>query len=265
VPLGKHGLPTALLLVLIACATASAQSLPPERLTDDIEGFAARTYRVGTETMRYRLFVPEQYDAKKKYPIVIWLHGAGGEGVDGYRQLFDDQVPGSQTWTEPANQAKHPAFVLAPQSSVGWLSKPQSRRTDGLSGALTRVVAILDQVSHEFSIDQSRVYVAGQSDGGYGAWALITGLPERFAAAVILCGGGEPAKAARVTHVAIWAFHGSADPMVPVSESRDMIAAIRKAGGKPRYTEYAGLGHEIWNRAFAEPGLVDWLFAQHKS
>jgi predicted peptidase len=241
----------------------SSQSLPPERLQDDIAGFSARVYTAGGVTMRYRLFVPEGLDPQKQYPLVVWLHGAGGIGVDNFRQLADDQVPGSQTWTEPANEMKHPAFVLAPQSSVGWRAQPQSRRPNSLGPPLRTVVAILDVLSRQYRIDQKRIYVAGQSDGGYAVWDLISNRPDRFAAAIVLCGGGDPARAGRLVNLPIWVFHGSADPMVPVSEARNMIQAIQKAGGKPRYTEYKGAGHEIWSRVFAEPELVDWVFAQH--
>jgi predicted peptidase len=124
-------------------------------------------------------------------------------------------------------------------------------------------VAILDVLSRQYRIDQKRIYVAGQSDGGYAVWDLISNRPDRFAAAIVLCGGGDPARAGRLVNLPIWVFHGSADPMVPVSEARNMIQAIQKAGGKPRYTEYKGAGHEIWSRVFAEPELVDWVFAQH--
>lgn len=242
---------------------ASVQSLPPERSDDDIAGFSARVYTSAGVTMRYRLFVPPGLDPSKQYPIVIWLHGAGGIGVDNFRQLADDQVPGSQTWTDPANEMKHPAFVLAPQSSVGWRAQPQSRRSDSLGPPLRSVIGILDSLSRQYRIDQKRIYVAGQSDGGYAVWDLITNRPDRFAAAIILCGGGDPARAGRLVNLPIWVFHGSADPMVPVSEARNMIQAIQKAGGKPRYTEYKGAGHEIWSRVFAEPELVEWVFAQH--
>src|SRR5579862_9703615 len=151
-----------------------SQSLPPERSQDDIAGFSARVYTSGGVTMRYRLFVPDGLDPQKPYPIVVWLHGAGGMGVDNYRQLADDQVPGTQTWTDPENQAKHPAFVLAPQSSVGWLAQPQSRHSNTLGPPLRAVIGILDSLSREYRIDQKRMYVAGQSDGGYAVWDLIS-------------------------------------------------------------------------------------------
>ena len=96
----------------------------------------------------------------------------------------------------------------------------------------------------------------------YAVWDLITKRPDRIAAAIAVCGGGDPARAARVATMPIWVFHGDADNVVPVTASRQMVDAINKAGGHPRYTEYKGAGHDVWTRAFAEPGLVDWLFAQ---
>jgi predicted peptidase len=100
--------------------------------------------------------------------------------------------------------------------------------------------------------------------GGNGTWHFITSRPELFAAAIPLCGWGNPNRANQIAQMPIWAFHGAADPTVPVAESQKMIAAIRQAGGNPRYTEYKGVGHEVWLKAFQEPGLVEWLFAQHR-
>jgi predicted peptidase len=227
---------------------------------DTIDGFTARSYNNGREKMPYRLFVPPGYNPREKYPLVVWLHGAGGAGRDNVRQISGDQIPGTRTWTSPDRQAAHPAFVLAPQSPGGWADLDHNT----LGAPLVLVVGILDSLTSTFSIDSGRLYVAGQSDGGYGVWDLITKRPERFAAAIALCGGGDPARAARAAAMPIWAFHGDADEVIPVTASRQMIAALTRAGGHPRYTEYHGMGHDIWTRAFAEPGLVDWLFAQHK-
>jgi len=219
---------------------------------DTIDGFVARSYRKDRETMPYRLFIPNGYETQKKYPLIVWLHGGGGAGRDNRRQIMGDQIPGTRTWTKPAIQVRYPAFVLVPQSQ-GWR----------VNDPLVLVLGILDFLSSEFSIDPHRIYVAGQSDGAYGVWDLITRRPERFAAAILVCGGGNPALAARVAKMPIWAFHGDADPVIPVTESRQMVAALKESGGSPRYTEYKGVGHDIWTRAFAEPGLVDWLFTQH--
>jgi predicted peptidase len=214
-----------------------------------VDGFQARTF----ETMPYRLFVPPAYDQSKKYPLVLWLHGAGSIGRDNLKQISQASLRGTHTWTAPQVQAKHPAFVLAPQSHSGsWI-------TD-----MPTVLELLDSVEKEFNIDATRIYIAGQSMGGNGTWHFITSRPELFAAAIPLCGWGNPNRANQITQMPIWAFHGAADPTVPAAESQKMIAAIRQAGGNPRYTEYKGVGHEVWLKAFQEPGLVEWLFAQHK-
>jgi predicted peptidase len=139
-----------------------------------------------------------------------------------------------------------------------------SSATKDPEGPAVLVLKILDLIKKEFSIDPSRIYVSGQSMGGYGTWDLITKRPDIFAAAIPLCGGGNTAIAANAARVSIWAFHGAVDETVSVNESRNMITAIRKAGGKPRYTEYPDVDHDVWNWAFLEPGLMDWLFAQRK-
>jgi predicted peptidase len=241
----------AILFILTTAVPSAAQ--------DSVDGFVARMYRAGHETMPYRLFIPAGYDAQKKYPLIMWLHGAGGMGRDNLRQISGDQIPGTRTWTTPDHQARYPAFVLVPQSQGDWADVNRDRLGDSLALA----VRILDVLTSEFSIDPRRLYVAGQSNGGYGVWDLITKRPELFAAAVPVCGGGDPARATRIVTVPVWAFHGAADTNIPVTASRQMVAAIRKAGGHPRYTEYPGAGHDIWTRALAEPGLIDWLFAQH--
>jgi predicted peptidase len=269
-----HGLGFSLALGVTVVGSPAQQAAPPPVASppssvvrptpgatqDTRDGFIARSYHNGRDTMPYRLFVPNGYDAQKKYPLIVWLHGAGGVGRDNLRQIVGDQIPGTHKWTQPATQAKYPAFVLAPQSADGWGAQPKG--PDTLGAPLALVVGILDSLENEFGIDRHRIYVTGQSDGGYAVWDLITKRPERVAAAIAVCGGGNPARAARVATMPIWVFHGDADNVVPVTASRQMVDAINKAGGHPRYTEYKGAGHDVWTRAFAEPGLADWLFAQ---
>jgi predicted peptidase len=214
-----------------------------------VDGFEARMYK----TMPYRLFIPPAYDKARQYPLIIWLHGAGSVGNDNLKQISGASLRGTHTWISRQVQEKYPAFVLAPQSRGGaW------------DADFPTVLEVLTSIEKEFTIDTSRIYVAGQSMGGFGTWNFITERPDLFAAAIPLCGGGDPMRASVIAQIPIWAFHGEADPTVPVAASRDMIAAIRKAGGNPRYTEYKGVGHEVWFKAFQEKGLVEWLFAQHK-
>jgi predicted peptidase len=220
------------------------------------------------------LFIPPGYNKSVKYPLILWLHGAGGVGTDNLRQIQRDQIPGTHIWTTAQNQARHPAFVVVPQSAMGWDStegpstvspgKADRQRESQLTPELLQVLALVDSLREEFHIDPQRLYVAGQSLGGFGTWNLITKKPDIFAAAIVLCGGGSPALAPNARHVPIWSFQGDADLSYFVDSNRRMIEALKKAGGKPRYTEYKGAGHEIWDRVFKEPNLVEWLFAQHK-
>ena len=252
----------AVLIFIMGCAATTLGD-------DQVDGFVARIYRDQSgNTMPYRLFIPPKYTKSREYPVIVWLHGGGGVGTDNLRQIQGDQVAGTRLWTAAANQARHPAFVVVPQAMTGWdttgvfapVGKPEERQ---LTSALVQVLGILDALTREFHIDSRRVYIAGQSLGGFGTWNLITKKPGVFAAAIILCGGGNAALAETVKHMPIWSFQGDADRAPFLNSNRNMIAAVRKAGGNPRYTEYPGMGHEIWDRVFKEPELVEWLFAQH--
>lgn len=232
------------LLVVLATVPVFAAADPSQ--------FAARVYRSSRgDTTPYRLFIPPNYAAKRSYPLVLWLHGAGGRGNDNEKQIAGGNSAGATVWTSPANQARHPAFVLAPQCPEGemWTSR------------LRDLVDLVKEVQRTYNIDSRRLYVAGQSLGGYGTWALITAYPDMFAAAVPICGGGDETKA-KVIATPVWAFHGELDRVVSVERSRTMVTAVRRAGGRAQLTEYKGADHVIWNRAFAEPKLLPWVFAQ---
>ena len=148
--------------------------------------------------------------------------------------------------------------MLAPQSPAGWDSNVET----SLSPELKLVLEILDVVRKEYNIDARRLYVAGQSNGGVGAFGLITKKPGLFAAAIPLCGAGNTRIAARGSKTAVWAFHGEKDDVILAEHSRSMINALKRAGGTPRYTEYKGIGHDIWETVFKEPDLAEWLFTQ---
>jgi predicted peptidase len=228
-----------------------------------VAGFIAGSYRSSSgEAMAYRLFVPPDYDAAKKYPIVLWLHGAAGRGSDNFAQLSGGNFPGSHFWTTPENQAKYHAFVLAPQvdATKGW-ARPH---TNTPPVAIRQALEILDTIEKQYSIDRAREYVVGQSMGGEGVWAALSIAPERFAAAIALCGYGDAYMIPRVAKVPVWIFQGEEDPLVPVTRARDWVAELRKAGGAPKYSEYPSIGHNVWDVACSEPGLAAWLFS-HQS
>ena len=246
------------------CFALGAAALQPRKalLADNTEVFSAETYRnLRNQTMPYRLFAPPAYDKRKQYPLVLWLCGSAGRGTNNLNQISIGNVIGTHVWTTPENQTKHPCFVVAPQCPENdtW--------SDGgakLAGPLLLALEIVRELQKRFSIDARRLYVAGQSMGGFGAWSLISTYPEMFAAAIPLCGGGDETQAAKLTRIPIWAFHGAKDDAVSVERSRSMIAAIRKAGGQPRYTEYPEEGHAVWTKAFAESELLPWVFAQSR-
>lgn len=127
------------------------------------------------------------------------------------------------------------------------------------------VQSLIDDLQSRLPIDAQRLYVVGLSMGGFGTWDLISRWPQRFAAAVPICGGGDPAQAGALRDLPLWAFHGARDPVVSVDRSRQMIQALRALGGQPRYTELADVAHDAWNATFAHPDLRPWLFAQRRA
>lgn len=215
------------------CATLGAALWLPLRAVaaQSARPFVARTYRNARgATMPYRLFIPANYNGRESYPLVLWLHGGLGPRNDNLKQISGGNAVGSHVWTLPESQSRHPCFVVAPQCPPNqlWATIEAAEPTANLGLALE----LLRQVQHSFSIDARRLYVAGQSMGGFGTWSAITQHPDMFAAAVPVCGGGNEAEAAKLTRVPVWAFHGERDEAVSVERSRRMIAAIRQAGGR---------------------------------
>ncbi len=213
--------------------------------------------------MPYRLYVPEERVRARPLPLIVYLHGAGGAGNDNLRQISGGNTAGTRLFASAAVQTKHPAFVVAPQMPGkirGVIPIPTRRRlTRPWCWSLSRLL------SKEFRIDADRVYLTGQSLGGRGTWDLVSKRPNVFAAAVPLCGDGNAQRMRAAGTVPIWAFHGAQDEVVPVAGSRELVAALKSAGSSVKYTEYPDVGHDVWTRAYADPQLPDWLFAQKRS
>jgi predicted peptidase len=238
-------------------------------MTLHADDFTARIYTAPDgKTLPYRLLIPANYDAHTKYPVVLFFHGAGERGVDNALQLRY----GAPNFATPEARAKYPCFIVAPQcpQNQQWVDMPWGAlsgvRPPQPSGAMQLALKILDSVTAEFSTDKTRIYVAGLSMGGYATWDCVTRFPDRFAAGVPVCGGGdENTVTAAVAKVPVWTFHSSDDTVVPSIRSVHMIEAMMKAGGHPKFYLYTGLGHGSWGKAFSEPELLPWLFAQHLS
>ncbi len=216
--------------------------------------------------MPYRLFRPA---TAQKSPLIVYLHGSGGSGDDNLKQLAFGNIFGTRVWLLPENQKEFPCYVLAPQTDRGWARYDLSQQTQGPAkiipglGEGSRVaLEIVEALRREFPIDDRRIYVMGQSMGGAGTWNMIANRPLLFAAAAACCGSISADDGTASIETPLWNFHGASDRTVPVSVSRDRMAARKKAGGRPIYTEYAGVDHNCWEWAFTEPALPKWLFSQ---
>ncbi|MGN6136555.1 MAG: prolyl oligopeptidase family serine peptidase [Aureliella sp.] len=216
------------------------------------------------QTLKYRLLKPAPYDAERKYPLVIFLHGAGERGSDNVAQLKH----GMAEFCKAKWRDKYPCYVLAPQcpegqkwSDVDW-SAPHSELPAKTSQSMQLVFDLVDTMIKDAAVNDNRVIITGLSMGGYGTWDALARRPSLFAAAVPICGGGDPKTADRFAQVPIWCFHGDQDQAVPVSRSREMVEALKAAGGHPKYTEYPGVGHNSWAQTYADPAVLEWLFTQ---
>ena len=229
--------------------------------------FEAMVYtNASGQSLLYRRLVPGKVESGRKYPLVLFLHGAGERGADNAKQLTHVMPQlGSAT-----NRAKYPCYILAPQcpdgqkwADVDWAAKTHSM-TAAPSKSMALVLELVDQTLKTLPVDADRVYICGLSMGGYGTWDAISRRPDFFAAAIPVCGGGDLARAPKLTKLPIWAFHGDADPAVPVARTIGMIEAIRASGGTPQMTIYPGVQHNSWTRTFDDGHVIQWLFDQKR-
>ncbi|MEO5889156.1 MAG: hypothetical protein ABIQ31_02830 [Ferruginibacter sp.] len=208
----------------------------------------ARTF-VNSEgdSLHYILIKPQKYDQQKKYPLVVCLPYGGYE------------ASAAEVLSTGMDRYTYPAYIFVPYcpEGAGWGG---IFGTPSLESLVYETISALD----EPGIDIKRRYVTGVSRGGYGTWQFICTRPDLFAAALPVCGGGDPGLASKIVNMPVWAFHGAKDKNVPVSGSRDMISAMQKAGGHPKYTEFPNEAHNIWSNVIETPGVWEWLFAQKK-
>ena len=214
----------------------------------------------------YRLLKPEKIEEGKSYPLVLFLHGGGENGSDNDLHLYI----GAADFAKPENRQKHPCFVLFPQVPVGrhWIQRDmkwrQGTSDENQADHLDMAKELVGKLMAKLPIDKDRIYVTGVCTGGVGSWTAIQRWPDFFAAAIPICDAGDPAQAAKVINVPIWAFHGDKDSVVPVEHTQRMIAAVIKAGGHPKMTIYPGVDHNSWSATYGNPEVLDWLFEQKK-
>ena len=233
------------------------------------KSFKAKTFESSEgKTLPYRLYLPAKYSEEYTYPVVLFLHGAGERGNDNSSQLKNVVQKLFNDKSSPFYQC----IVVCPQCPSGeqWVNTPWANGNYrmgkiGISDALSAAVELMDSLLNEYSINPDRQYVMGISMGGFGTWDLVMRYPDRFAAAIPICGGADPSQASRIKNVPIQTFHDNTDPTVPVAGTREMVQAIEDAGGTLiTYTETSGYGHLVWDSAVETEGLFDWLFAQRK-
>jgi predicted peptidase len=256
--------------VVIAAALVAAALAGTVRGPEEARGLLLGEIAGGGETLRYAVYLPSDYDASRRWPLALALHGRGESGTDGLRQLtqglFQAILAAPGDW---------PVVTLFPQ-------KPRpDREWEEYEPAL---LALLERAAARFAIDPDRRYLTGFSQGGHGTWVVGSRHPELWAAIVPVCGyaasrvrdadghapagafDGSPAELARpLRGMAVWAFHGRADSIVPVAETEAMIAALRAAGAAPEVTLIPGVDHGSWDPAYRDPRLPIWLLAQRRA
>lgn len=251
-------------LLLLAVFTAGAQEESP---------YEKKRFIQGADTLNYRLLMPEHFDPGEEYPVVLFLHGAGERGSDNEKQL----THGSGLFTKPVNRGAFPAIVLLPQcpGDAYWAQVAVDRSSypinlefqyeKGPTRPMQLVMDLIRSYQGESYTDDDRIYVMGLSMGGMGTFEILSRMPDTFAAAIPICGGGDPDSVASYAgKVPLWVFHGAQDIVVAPEESLRMVAELLYQGAAPGFTLYDSYNHNSWDGAFAEPGLLPWLFSHSK-
>ena len=196
---------------------------------------------------RYLLSLPEGYSPTgKTWPLVLALHGSGERGSD-------LSVLARQGLSKLAAERQFPFILVAPQVPEGELWSADVLK------------ALLDELQATLRVDPDRVYLTGLSMGAFGAWDLATAQPERFAALVVISGGGNPVEVCRLKRVPVWIVHGRKDDVIPVSWAEELGRRLERCSGRVRVTIYPDAGHDAWNRTYADPAFLDWLLAQNRA
>jgi predicted peptidase len=232
------------LSLLSVTGGAIAQS-PGDQAPQSFQGKITKTVR-----LNYLLYLPKDYakDRKVRWPLMLFLHGSGERGSD----LEKVKTHGPPKLIAQGQDL--PFLVVSPQlpdAERGW--DPDA------------LLALLDSIVKHYRVDKDRVYVTGLSMGGFGTYALAEADPDRFAAAVPICGGGDPRQAAQVKDLPIWAFHGAKDPTVPIENDRAMVDKIKASGGNIQFTIYPEGGHDVWTETYNNPEVFKWLLAHRRS
>lgn len=230
--------------------------------------FEKRVYEADGFKLPYRLYIPKDYDCGERYPLLVFLHGAGERGSDNERQI---SVAVQKMFDDPASPV-YDSIVVCPQCPENsqwvytpWAAGNYSTANVPESREIECLCAVLDEIRDFCNVDDDRIYVTGLSMGGFGTWDLLARHGARFAAGMPICGGGDPSYAKLLKRIPIRTFHGSDDAAVPPRGTRLMYAAIRREGGENiAYTEFDGCGHNVWDMVYSDRENLEWLFSQSR-
>lgn len=229
-----------------------AAVLVPAHAGEMKHGFVNMVYKGDKGEPKYVLFVPHDYKGDKEYPLILFLHGSGERGDDGQAPVL--QGIGNAIKFK-GKEKDFPCFVIFPQASSGGSWKAGKPDAD-------LAMVILAETQKNFKIDSQRVYLTGLSMGGMGTWSLAAAYPDKWAAIVPICGGGDTATAEKIKHIPCWCFCGDKDGKYLLDGCRNMVQALKDAGGEPRYSEFPYVGHNSWDSAYVTPELYSWLLKQ---
>jgi predicted peptidase len=215
------------------------------------------------DSLNYRQLLSD-YDTNSKYPLVIFLHGAGERGNDNEAQL----KWGVKNFTSDNIMKIHPSIVLAPQcpKNMSWgnFSEDDMSLLPSPTKPMQLLIELVKKTINTMPVDVNRIYITGLSMGGIGTFDAISRYPDLFAAAVPVCGGGDVTKANIIAKIPIWVFHGVRDTTLSAKLSQNMINALIKEGAEPGFTLYPEVGHFSWIAAYSDPMMMEWLYRQHK-
>jgi predicted peptidase len=197
-------------------------------------------------SINYLLYLPKDYDESKEYPLVLFLHGAGERGSS----LEKVKKHGPPKLVEQGKD--FPFILVSPQC-------PLNERWD-----TEQLSALIDEIEDEFNINNNRIYVTGISMGGYGTWKMAQTFPDRFAAIIPICGGGDFSNACIIKHLPIWTFHGAKDKVVSLGESERMVNNLKRCNGNVKFTVYPDATHDSWTETYNNPEVYEWLLKQER-
>ena len=246
--MGRMLLAIGMMAFLASWVSAAEKPEPGAQTAASLEVTLAAGESPNKATVHYWISLPADYGKQEKCPLIIFLHGMGERGKD----LEKVKKHGPPKIVDKKNTT--PFIIVSPQTPRGQWWK------------VSRLNKLLDHILATTKADPQRVYLTGLSMGGFGAWGWIAAEPDRFAAAIPICGGGNPGKADRLVHLPIWAFHGAKDGTVSPKKSQDMVDAIKDAGGKNvKLTIYPDAHHDSWTKTYNNPEIYEWLLSHRQA